>query len=231
MRRERATCLVALGDFRATSSRTLRTILPAAATTATAAFSRAGRSHSPRGVTDHAERSMHELRGGEYGMNPRRSIAAIVLCVVLSGCAEYAVVRSYPPGAKLYRDGQFEGLTPVTVRVPRSQFSEENFRIRLEHTGYEPLEGTLRTQVCGGRIAGGVFTLGIVLLFKRPTCFSSPQNFALAPSADSTAAPDRASAPRPSVDERLERIKRMRDEGTITNEEYDRYRSEILNDL
>lgn len=164
-------------------------------------------------------------------MKARRSVAAIGLGVALAGCAEYTVVRSYPPGAKLYRDGNLEGLTPVTVRVPRSEFSEENFRIRLEHVGYQPTEGTLRTQVCGGRVVGGVFTLGIVLLFKRPTCFSSPQDFALAPLADQATAADRAVAPQPSVNERLERIKTLRDDGTITNEEYDRYRIEILNDL
>jgi hypothetical protein len=103
-------------------------------------------------------------------------VATTFLCIV--GCSESAMVRSYPPGAKLYVNDHFEGIAPIIYTTPHSQIGK-NFRVRLEREGYTTLEGTLRKQICGGRIAGGIFTLGIVLLVRGPTCFVSPQDFSL----------------------------------------------------
>lgn len=160
-------------------------------------------------------------------MKATRRAGLIVLSVAMVGCAESTVIRSYPSGAKLYVNDQLKGITPVVLTVPRSEFADENFRVRLEHDGYATAEEKLQKRVCGGRIAGGVFTLGIVFLFKRPTCFASPQDFVLAPLPGH----DVPLAHQPTVDERLQRIQKMRDQGIITNEEYEHYRREILKDL
>ena len=160
-------------------------------------------------------------------MKATRRVAVIALSVAMVGCAESTVIRSYPLGAKLFVKDHFKGITPLVLTVPRSEFAEEDFRVRLEHDGYATAEEKLQKRVCGGRIVGGVFTLGIVLLFKRPTCFASPQDFVLAPLPGH----DVPVVHQPTVDERLQRIQKMRDQSIITNEEYEHYRREILKDL
>jgi hypothetical protein len=162
-------------------------------------------------------------------MKRARGLGVIVLSVAVLSCAESTMVRSYPSGAKLYVNGTFRGLTPLGLTVPRSEFADE-VRVRLEHDGYAPTEGMLRKRTCGGRIVGGVFTLGIVLLFKRPTCFASPQDFALAP-LPAQAGSGVPGAHKPTVAERLQRIQKWRDQGIITDEEYEHDRREILKDL
>jgi hypothetical protein len=156
-------------------------------------------------------------------------------CLFIVGCSESALVRSYPPGAKLYVNDRFVGIAPIVYTAPHSQIGNE-FRVRLEREGYERLDGTLRKQICGGRIAGGIFTLGIVLMVRGPTCFVSPQDFSLEPirgagsgGADSTG--EQNGARQPSVEERLRRIERMRDQGTINQQEFEQARKEILKGL
>jgi len=163
-------------------------------------------------------------------MRARRSVASMAAAVLLSGCAETAVVRSYPAGARLYLNNQYVGITPAAINIPREQFDAGQYGYRLEQDGYEPIEGTLRTETCRGRVVGGVFTLGVVLLFKRPTCFASPQDFSLTPLPGSQPVAAQTEH-QPTIEERLERLQRLRDDGTISNEEYDHYRQQILNDL
>lgn len=161
----------------------------------------------------------------------RRRVAWGVACaLVLAGCSESTVVRSYPPGAKLYVNGVFVGVTPVNYTVDRSQFSSGDFSVRVDRPGYASAEGVLRKQVCPGRVTGGVFTLGILFLFKRPTCFVSPQDFSLEALADQPAS-DGGTPHQPTLEERLDRIRKMRDQGIITDEEFEHYRKEILKGL
>jgi PEGA domain-containing protein len=163
-------------------------------------------------------------------MRPGRSVLLIACCLVWVGCSESTMVRSYPPAAKLYVNGQFVGLTPVAYTVDSAQFSKTDFSVRLDRTGYASVDGTLRKQTCPGRVTGGVFTLGILFIFKGPTCFSSPQDFSMEPLPGETAT-DAGAVHQPTIDERLDRIRKMRDQGIITNEEYEHYRKEILKDL
>jgi hypothetical protein len=161
-------------------------------------------------------------------MNRSPTIALLATCLVIAGCAESTLVRSYPAGATVYLNGQREGITPLVLTVPRTQFDQDTLRVRVEHEGYQSEERTLTTQRCNGRVVGGVFTFGILLLFKPPTCFASPQDFAL--NAVPGAAPhaEAAPAPQPTVEERLQRLQELRDRGVITQDEYDRSRQQIL---
>jgi hypothetical protein len=145
---------------------------------------------------------------------------------LLSACSESTMIRSYPPNAKLYVNGTLMGLTPIVYTAKHSRISDV-YQVRLEREGYQPLEDVLHTRICPGRIVGGIFTLGIVLLVRGPTCFASPQEFTLQPSPAGTA---EGVAP-PTIEERLQRIERMRDQGTINQQEFEEYRKEILKGL
>jgi hypothetical protein len=160
-------------------------------------------------------------------------VATTCLCIV--GCSESAMVRSYPPGAKLYVNDHFEGIAPIIYTTPHSQIGQD-FQVRLEREGYTTLESTLRKQICPGRIVGGIFTLGIVLIIRGPTCFVSPQDFSLDPigGGGTSGGPDGTDAGggrQPSIEDRLRRIERMRDQGTINQQEFEQYRKEILKGL
>lgn len=73
-----------------------------------------------------------------------------------------------------------------------------------------------------------MFTFGILLLFKPPTCFVSPQDFALKAIPGASPGAQAAPAREMTVDERLQRLQELRDRGTITQDEYDQSRQQIL---
>jgi hypothetical protein len=147
-------------------------------------------------------------------MTPQRWAAGLALLVAVAGCAESTEIRSYPLGARIAVNGRFIGTSPVTFTVPRQEFAAQEFTVTAEHEGYEPGEIRLQKRICPGRIVGGVFTLGIVLLFRPPSCFASPQYIAL------LARPAPPVEQKPTGSERLDHLEKLRDAGKITPEEY-----------
>jgi hypothetical protein len=130
-------------------------------------------------------------------------------------------------GARISVNGQFVGTSPVNVTVPRQEFSAREFTVTAEHEGFEAGEIRLQKRTCPGRIVGGVFTLGIVLLFRPPTCFESPQYISLL----ALPAPPAPAEQKPTVSERLEHLDQLRDQKRITPAEYEKYRRQILDSL
>ena len=161
---------------------------------------------------------------------------ALLLAVgALWGCAERTIIRSSPSDARVYFQDRFVGMTPLTLKVPRDQFSD-NLMVRLERDGYEPQQVPLSTQVAPGRAAGAVFSLGISAIFKRPTAFEDRYDVELRPVRSAgVAQPTRAQSlppnPDPAVADRLRKIQSLYDHGLISEEEYRRYRREALGNL
>ena len=114
-------------------------------------------------------------------MKRSRGIGLLALLTTITGCAESTMIRSYPVGARISVDGIFVGATPAKFVASRQDFEQKTFVAVAEHPGYQRTEYTLQRTTCKGRIVGGVFTLGILLLFKRPTCFQSPQYIDMPP--------------------------------------------------
>ena len=85
--------------------------------------------------------------------------------------------------------------------------------MRLEHRGYQTMSTHLETGVMPSRIVGGVFTLGIVPLFKWPKTYHSLHYYDLRPLGR---------------EERLAEIERQRTAGTITDEERQQLRLQVL---
>lgn len=79
-----------------------------------------------------------------FTANRQRIIALTMIIFFLSGCASATVIRSNPPGAKLYVDGQFKGETPYTY-VDRSAAGTAR-TVRLEKQGYEDLSGSIKRE-------------------------------------------------------------------------------------
>lgn len=91
--------------------------------------------------------------------------------VGLSGCAERVLIKSFPPGAKAFVDGQYIGSTPAYSRISRWQVGHPH-TYRVEFSDCNPATGTLTTRVVPGRIVGYVFTLGFTSLFKGPRAYN-----------------------------------------------------------
>lgn len=74
----------------------------------------------------------------------RRSVVGSVTLVfaLLTGCAESTRVRTTPPGATLYVNDEFVGITPVQYKIDRSKWPS-TFRYRLELDRYRTKEGEL----------------------------------------------------------------------------------------
>jgi PEGA domain len=106
-------------------------------------------------------------------MSPARWLAAIVALAFLplSGCAEWVEIKSYPPGAKAYVDGSFIGTTPASTEIPRNLVTP-NHTWKVEFRNCEPAEGRIERGVAGGRIAGYIFTAGILAIFRGPYYFA-----------------------------------------------------------
>lgn len=157
-----------------------------------------------------------------------KTATMLVLATCVFGCTESTLIRSYPPGAKIYVNDAFVGIAPVHFSIPHKEF-EGDFHVRVEHAGYLPLQAELKKTTCPGRVAGSILTLGIVGAVRGTTCFVYLHDFALEEAPGH--APSGSAAQSPSPENRLQRLERLRAEGTITPEEYERYRKSILDGL
>jgi hypothetical protein len=144
----------------------------------------------------------------------------------VAGCAETTTIRTYPPGATVAVNGQPIGTGPIEFSVPRTQIPAGGvFHYQAERQGYRPAEGDFRTSPAKGRITGGIFTLGILFLFKNPTTLPEEIHVVLEP----TNAPGTKAAADPAA--RLNRLEKLFEQGTITEEEYKRERYKVLHSL
>ncbi len=99
-----------------------------------------------------------------------RYAAVVMLGILVFGCAERVRIKSYPPGAKAFLDGEYIGSTPAVTTIPRSQVGKPH-NWKVEYRNCDPAEGQLIPRVGGGRVVGYIFTLGFVALFKGPRGF------------------------------------------------------------
>lgn len=70
-------------------------------------------------------------------MESRHAVGLAAL-LTLAGCTHHVLVRSEPPGAKLWVDNTEIGATPVRFDEERGR--TEPYRLRLEKPGYRPKE-------------------------------------------------------------------------------------------
>ncbi len=138
------------------------------------------------------------------------------------------MITTKPPGADVYVNGRLIGKSPVEYSVPRGKWTG-HYTYRVEKEGYEPRQGKLDTAVSGGRITGAVFTLGLSLAFKPAQTFTqSEYDFGLYSIEDAV---EGSAAGETGVEERLRKIERLHATGVIDDDEYERHRRMILEDL
>ena len=112
--------------------------------------------------------------------DPLRAATLTLAALLCLGCGESALLRSRPPGAKVWVNDKYIGTTPVDYFCPRAEFSQPQ-RYRLELDGYQPSQGELSRHIHPGRIIAASFSAGISMIFKRPVGFRDRYDFALVP--------------------------------------------------
>jgi hypothetical protein len=134
----------------------------------------------------------------------------MALCI--AGCAHRTRVVSTPPGAAVYVDEQFVCTTPCFYERPATEL-EDHTPVRVERPGYHTVQGTLETAILPSRVVGGLFTLGLVPLFKWPHTYKSVQTFTLRPL---------------TREERLAEVEELYRRGTVSADEYRELRLDVL---
>ncbi len=156
-----------------------------------------------------------------------RVITICVLSLAAQGCAESVLIRAYPADARIAVNGQRLGTSPATYTVPRGSGPRDgNFRYHVEREGFQPQDGSFTFKPAGGRITGGIFTLGILFLFKSPLALPDEIEVVLEPNETSP-----LQETRPSPAQQLRHLDDLLDRGTITEEEFKRQRNKILHNL
>lgn len=161
-------------------------------------------------------------------------VALIAVSIQLQACAESTLIRAYPPDAQVAVNGESLGPSPIQYTVSRDRWPRDGyFHYHVERAGYRPRDGSFSSKPAGGRITGGIFTLGILFLFKSPTALPESVEIVLEPVTLPAAAVSGSSpASNPgSPPEQIRRLETLRDQGTITEEEFKRQRNRILRNL
>jgi hypothetical protein len=139
-----------------------------------------------------------------------RLVAALL--VATTACAHRTRIESVPSGAAVYVANAYVGTTPLLYSTPATEL-RDGVPIRVERPGHAPVDATLKTGIQAKRIVGGVFTLGLVPLFKWPRTYEPVHRFSLRPL---------------SKEEALAELDARRASQRLTEDEYRALRLEIL---
>lgn len=161
------------------------------------------------------------------------SFALAIATAGLSGCAtivkgttQKVPISSDPAGARVLVDGQPAGTTPTTVTLSR----KHSHMVTLEHEACEveniPVTNSMGAAVAGNIIAGGLVGWGVDAV--------SGAQYNLHPATVSVKLRAKAPAPPPSpamdtLAQELARLDELKSGGKLSEAEYSRLRTALLN--
>jgi hypothetical protein len=88
----------------------------------------------------------------------KKLVASTMVIFFLLGCASATVIKSNPPAAKLYLNGQPMGETPYTYADRAAAGTMRTVTLKKE--GYKDFTGTIkREQLSVPALIGGIFLL------------------------------------------------------------------------
>ena len=164
---------------------------------------------------------------------PYYVVLQIVLCgALLSGCAtvvrgttEPLFLNSTPHGATAKLSTGHSCMTPCQVVMDR----DASFTVTFSRDGcQEEQVSVFPTLAGGGVLLGGIVDYGTGAVYSlKPNPAVATLSCPDVPAALPAAQVDTSSPP----EARLQRLNELRDKGLLSQEEYDRKRAEILQDL
>ncbi len=83
----------------------------------------------------------------------RRMLILVMTLVLVAGCCgtNSLKVTTIPVGAKLYANGNYVGLTPCNAPAKWNFLWSNTVRLKMEKSGYEPMELNVSTEECRSR--------------------------------------------------------------------------------
>lgn len=101
----------------------------------------------------------------------RRAVAALTACsLAIAGCYTNATINTNPPGAKVFVQYQYSGLSPVTVRLKDGFIDGTRYYVRVELPGFKPQEFVLPQDLSAGGIVADVLLLFPTLFLSGYLC-------------------------------------------------------------
>ncbi|HXP50463.1 MAG TPA: SHOCT domain-containing protein [Bacteroidia bacterium] len=170
----------------------------------------------------------------KHTLSIRLTCLLLACSILFASCSSSTLLQSTPPGADIYADQQKLGVTPYVYTDSKIVGSTTMFTLKKD--GYQDLNVTLtrNEQADVGAIIGGLFVL-VPFLW---VCKYNPQhNYMLTPGSGVASpmtstqnAPMVTSTPQSSDQSAAElgKIKGLFDNGTITQDEYDKLKGMIL---
>lgn len=153
-----------------------------------------------------------------------RSLLALVIFVV--GCSSTTVIDTVPNGAKVYMNGMYKGTTPYTHSD--SKIVGSSTQLKFEKEGYAPLTAVLTRDEKAdvGAIIGGIFLLFPFLWTME---YEPMHTFELRPGT-STPVETRQIELSGTKADKLRELKKLLDEGLITQGDYEKQKQKVLDE-
>ncbi len=165
-------------------------------------------------------------------------LVALLGLALTTGCAtitrgstDTLVIESEPTGAEIKLSNGMSGKTPATFTLPR----KDALVVKIQKAGYEPVEVNITPQISGAGgagMAGNVLVGGLIGVAvdagsgAMNDLLPNPVRVNLAP-LDGAGLDDGGLG----AEERLLKLKAMKNSGAITATEYRRKRAAILHEL
>jgi hypothetical protein len=152
----------------------------------------------------------------------------LALSILFASCSSSTMIQSNPSKAKLFLDGEYVGETPYLHRD--SKIVGSSMVVKLEKDGCKPLVSTITKdeEVDVGAIIGGLF---VAIPFLWTMKYKPVHNYELTPitnlnEINSDTQPIQSSPKSKAT--RLRELKQLLDEKIITQEEFEKEKSKIL---
>ena len=151
----------------------------------------------------------------------------LAIFLFLMSCSSTTIIQSNPSGAKVYLNGEVVGNTPYTHSDTKIVGSTTY--VKLEKEGYNPLNTTFsrNEEADVGAIIGGVFLLFPFLWTMKYKPFRTYELTPLSGTEANAPAVEKREVTGTKADQ-LRELKKLFEEGLITEEEYEKQRKRIL---
>lgn len=144
--------------------------------------------------------------------------------MLLQACSSATLIQSVPEGAKVYFEDSYKGTTPLRHRDMKVSGSITD--IKLEKEGYETLHAEIRKngRAHAGAIVGGIF---FWFPFIWTMGYEKLHTYELKPVAINNTTQD-GKPEQSDKATQLRELKKLLDEGVITQEEFEQEKKKIL---
>jgi hypothetical protein len=99
-----------------------------------------------------------------------RTKGLVAAALLAGGCYTNAVINTTPPGAKVYVQWQYAGVSPVKVRLKDGFIDGTRYYVKVEKPGFKPQDTVLAQDLSAGGIVGDVLLLFPTLFYSAYLC-------------------------------------------------------------